>query len=163
MRGIAVRISIQFSFLLTFTIAYLDIFTLPDTLQKSKAYFFTSAAVPSYCKKVISPEKNECTIFMDASKIFTTRRRNFKLRPRQTAPALPSFSPYIFPLFLQILLPEQNAHTRFKGEENMKATGIVRRVDDCGIITQRGLCRINTGVLLILSKNSVRGPGIIRL
>lgn len=25
--------------------------------------------------------------------------------------------------------------------------------DDCGIITQRGLCRINTGVLLILSKN----------
>ena len=35
----------------------------------------------------------------------------------------------------------------------MKATGIVRRIDDCGIITQRGLCRINTGVLLILSKN----------
>ena len=35
----------------------------------------------------------------------------------------------------------------------MKATGIVRRIDDCGIITQRGLCRINTGVLMILSKN----------
>ncbi len=35
----------------------------------------------------------------------------------------------------------------------MKATGIVRRIDDCGIITQRGLCRINTGVLLILSEN----------
>ncbi len=35
----------------------------------------------------------------------------------------------------------------------MKATGIVRRIDDCDIITQRGLCRINTGVLLILSKN----------
>lgn len=28
----------------------------------------------------------------------------------------------------------------------MKATGIVRRIDDCGIITQRGLCRINTGL-----------------
>ena len=45
----------------------------------------------------------------------------------------------------------------------MKATGIVRRIDDCGIITQRGLCCINTGVLLILSKNLIRGPGIIRL
>ena len=30
---------------------------------------------------------------------------------------------------------------------------IVLRTEDCGIITQRGLCRINTGVLLILSKN----------
>ncbi len=40
-----------------------------------------------------------------------------------------------------------------KGDSYMKATGIVRRIDDCGIITQRGLCRINTGVLLILSKN----------
>lgn len=45
----------------------------------------------------------------------------------------------------------------------MRATGIVRRIDDCGIITQRGLCRINTGVLLILSKNLIRVPGIIRL
>lgn len=43
--------------------------------------------------------------------------------------------------------------TKQRGISNMKATGIVRRIDDCGIITQRGLCRINTGVLLILSKN----------
>ena len=46
-------------------------------------------------------------------------------------------------------------HSAFKKRriQDMKATGIVRRIDDCGIITQRGLCRINTGVLLILSKN----------
>ena len=42
--------------------------------------------------------------------------------------------PYIIPLFLQILLLDETAPRRFKGEENMKATGIVRRVDDLGRI-----------------------------
>lgn len=50
----------------------------------------------------------------------------------------------------QIIVPKNKS---IKGDLYMKATGIVRRIDDCGIITQRGLCRINTGVLLILSKN----------
>ena len=59
-------------------------------------------------------------------------------------------------LLYNLSISANNIHAQdLQKRENfdMKATGIVRRIDDCGIITQRGLCRINTGVLLILSKN----------
>lgn len=41
----------------------------------------------------------------------------------------------------------ENKYTKFKKQKEifMKATGIVRRIDDCVIIRQKPINRINTG------------------
>lgn len=47
-----------------------------------------------------------------------------------------------------------------QGELNMKATGIVRRIDYCVIIGQGWETRINTGFSLLLSKSQNENPSV---